>query len=71
MGFSQPGKGILAVYLCLLFIGIPWYWPEENTLVLFGLPAWVLIAVSVSFVASVFTAFILIRYPWPGEDGEA
>jgi len=54
------------VYLVLLAIGIPWYWPADNLVIVFGMPGWVIVAIGVSFVASVFTAWLL-RKPWPGE----
>ncbi len=52
------------IYVCLLLLGIPWYWSKDSNLVLFGMPAWVSIAIAVSLLTSIFTAFILIRYPW-------
>lgn len=55
---------VSAVYLALIVIGIPWYWPEGSATMLFGLPAWFVVTIIVSFCASVFTAFLLLRYPW-------
>ncbi len=55
---------ICAVYVVLVVIGIPWYWQEESTLTVMGLPLWVVIAIAVSICASMFTAFLLLRYPW-------
>jgi hypothetical protein len=55
---------ICAIYFVLLVIGIPWYWPEESTSFVLGLPLWVVIAIAVSICASMFTAFLLLRYPW-------
>jgi hypothetical protein len=60
------------LYLLLLVAAVPWYYPEDNHALIFGMPAWVVIAIVVSFAASCLTAFILHR-PWPGEvdpDGE-
>jgi hypothetical protein len=57
------------VYLGLLVVGIPWYWPTGNRTIVFGMPGWVIVAILVSFVASVFTAWLL-RRPWPGETSE-
>jgi len=50
----------------LLILAVPWYWPADSQLVWFGVPAWVLVAVVVSAVASVLTAVLMAR-PWPGE----
>lgn len=55
---------ICAVYFVLLVIGIPWYWSGESTPLVLGLPLWVIIAIAVSICASMFTAFLLLRYPW-------
>ena len=55
---------ICAVYFVLVVIGIPWYWPDESTPLILGLPLWVVIAIAVSICASMFTAFLLLRYPW-------
>ncbi len=60
---------ICLVYLILIALAIPWYWPADSSLVILGLPAWVLIAIAVSFVASVFTAVILLMYPWENDTG--
>ena len=55
---------ISAVYLLLLIIAIPWYWPEDTQALVLGLPVWVFVAIVVSVITSVFTAFILVRYSW-------
>lgn len=58
---------IISIYLFLLIVAIPWYWPDDIQLIVFGLPVWVLVAVLVSIVTSIFTAFLLLRYPWKTE----
>ena len=55
-----------AVYIALLAVGIPWYWPADNHLIVLGMPGWVIVAIVVSFVGSVFTAWLLWP-PWPDE----
>lgn len=59
---------ILAVYFLLVVTGIPWYWPDDVSRLVLGLPAWFFVTILVSFCASVFTAFILLRYPWKTEE---
>jgi len=59
---------IIITYLILLGIGIPWYWPEENILKIFGMPAWVTIAIVVSVLVSILTAYLLLTYQWSGEE---
>ena len=55
---------VFIVYFVFLTIGIPWYWPEDNYLTIAGFPAWVFVAILVSFFTSLFTAFLLLKYPW-------
>ncbi|MBL1143196.1 MAG: DUF997 family protein [Proteobacteria bacterium] len=62
--------GIVAIYFVLLILAIPWYWPKDSDLVILGLPAWVFVAILISLFASIFTAFILLRYPWKTEIDE-
>ena len=54
------------IYLALLAIAVPWYWPADDTMVWFGAPAWVVVAVVVSLIASILTA-VLMSKPWPHE----
>ena len=51
----------IAVYCLLLAIGIPWYWPEDDTRIVLGLPAWVLVAMLVGLIASAYTACCVRR----------
>ena len=57
------------IYLLLVAVGIPWWWPKQDTTILFGMPAWVISAVAVSFIASVYTLFVIIN-AWPPETDE-
>jgi hypothetical protein len=50
-----------ALYLLLLVAAIPWYWPHDSQLIWFGMPAWVVVAIGVSFLASILTATLLAR----------
>ncbi len=63
-------RGLLftIIYAVLIAVGIPWYWPQQSTLSVFGIPAWVMVAIATALTASVVTAFLLIRYPWQTED---
>ena len=64
----KPDWRIVLIYFFLLAIGIPWYWPDDSTLQLFGMPAWVTIALFISILVSVLTAYILLTFQWPGEE---
>jgi hypothetical protein len=69
---ERPAKGRawpVLVYIGLLMIGIPWYWPSDDYSLIFGMPGWVGIAIAVSLAASIFTAWLL-RRPWPTEPGD-
>lgn len=58
---------IITVYIVFLVSGIPWYWPDNTTYLVLGLPVWFFVAILVSTFASLFTAFILLRYSWDTE----
>lgn len=53
------------LYLVLLVLAIPWYWPADETRLILGLPIWVLTAILVGFVTACLTAWILLQQPWP------
>ena len=55
---------IITVYVLLIFIGIPWYWPDNTNYIVMGFPLWALISIFVSIFTSFFTAFILLHYAW-------
>lgn len=54
------------VYVVLLAIGIPWYWPADDDRIVLGMPGWVIVAIVASACASAFTAWLLAK-PWPAE----
>ena len=60
---------IVGVYVVLIIIGIPWYWDKNSTLLIAGLPAWFVIAIVVSVCTSIFTAYLLLRFPWNTDTG--
>lgn len=49
---------IWIVYAVLLLIGVPWYWQADNTSIIFGMPGWVLIAITASVTVSCFTSWL-------------
>ncbi|HIL14003.1 MAG TPA: hypothetical protein EYG16_10075 [Deltaproteobacteria bacterium] len=55
------------VYGVLLVLAVPWYWPADSTLLLLGMPAWVVTSVFVSLVISIYTAWLLLSH-WPLPD---
>jgi hypothetical protein len=52
---------IIAAYVLLLVLGIPWYWPSGHNVFLLGLPLWVLVSLLVGFAASVLTAWLFLH----------
>ena len=60
---SKPRFWIAGVYVIFLAAVIPWYWPEVNTRYVLGFPLWVLVSTGVSFLASVFTAWVYLSQP--------
>ena len=64
--FLKPFR-IIAIYFILLLLGIPWYWPKDSVWIIFGLPAWVFVAILISFLTSVFTAYLYLMFSWNSE----
>jgi hypothetical protein len=58
---------IVVVYLVLLALLIPWYWPQNDASLLFGFPLWALVSLGVLFVTSLFTAWLCLRGEGPQE----
>lgn len=54
------------LYLLLLVVAVPWYWPAADHSIWFGVPGWVVVAIVVSACASTLTAVLLAR-AWPDE----
>lgn len=54
------------VYVVLIAIGIPWWWPKDDVTLILGMPGWVISAIVVSVIASIYSAFLLGR-TWPQE----
>ena len=52
---------IIATYLLLLALIIPWYWPEEDVRRFFGIPLWAIVSLGGLFLTSCFTAWICLR----------
>lgn len=69
-GCSYLSWPIWLAYGVLFAIGIPWYWPKDDTTVWFGMPRWVVVAIGTSVLLSSWTAWLL-RYTWPDEAGSS
>jgi hypothetical protein len=57
----------LIVYLVMLFLLIPWYWPAGDMRQLFGFPLWALTSLAVLLATAVFTAWLCLRKDESGE----
>ena len=55
-----PRRWIIVVYLGLLSLVIPWYWPAGDTRHAFGLPLWVIATLAALLATSTFTAWIFL-----------
>ena len=47
------------IFLVILIIAVPWYWPPETRWLFMGMPAWVVVAILISLFTSVFVALLL------------
>ena len=57
---------VLAIYLILLSLIVPWYWPEDDQSQWYGFPVWVLVSLASLFLTSCFTAWLCLRNDGPG-----
>jgi len=51
------------VYLGLLALVIPWYWPAGDTRHFYGLPLWVIVTLTALLATSAFTAWVYLSWP--------
>ncbi|MEM1264135.1 MAG: hypothetical protein AAGH76_17180 [Pseudomonadota bacterium] len=52
---------IASVYLILLVLAIPWYWPANDNRVVSGVPLWALTSLAVLTVTAAVTAGLCLR----------
>ncbi len=55
------------VYLLLLIVGVPWYWPEDTKTIVLGMPIWAVVSLGASLLCSIYTAWLLLCF-WPEPD---
>lgn len=60
---------IVAAYVVLVVLGIPWYWPTGQSRFYLGFPLWVLVSLAVGLAAAVLTAWLFLHEP-AGREGE-
>ena len=65
----KPRGWVAIVYLGLLALVIPWYWPPGDTRHAFGLPLWVIATLAALLVTSAFTAWVFLSWPEDDTDG--
>ena len=51
---------VIAVYLLLIALGIPWYLPRDIATLVFGFPLWAFISLLVVFISALFTAWLYL-----------
>jgi drug/metabolite transporter (DMT)-like permease len=57
---NKPRRWIALVYLMLLILVVPWYWPAGDVRHFFGLPYWVIVTLAAVFITSAFTAWVYL-----------
>lgn len=48
------------MYLVLLALVIPWYWPAGDSRHVLGIPLWALVTLAAVFLTSAFTAWVYL-----------
>ena len=56
-------RSIALIYLALLAMAIPWYWPASDTRQLYGLPLWAWASLAAVLATSAFTAWVFSKTP--------
>lgn len=64
----KPRRWIIIVYLVLLALVIPWYWPAGDTRDAYGLPLWVIATLAALLLTSAFTSWVFLS--WPEDAGD-
>lgn len=59
---------IIAAYVVLLVLGIPWYWPPDQVRLYLGFPLWAVVSLFVGLLASALTAWLFLRAPLDAAD---
>ena len=52
---------VVACYLLLILVGIPWYWPRHLISPWLGVPLWVLVSLACGAAAAALTAWLFVR----------
>jgi len=63
---KRPRRWIALVYVGLLVLIIPWYWPAADTRQVWGFPLWSLASLCAAFATALFTAWIY----WTSDDSD-
>ena len=59
---ERKGQWILGVYVVLLALVIPWYWPAGDATLVLGFPLWALVTLGAVLVTSAFTAWVYLSH---------
>ena len=66
---SRSRRWIVPVYLGLLVLVIPWYWPAGDMRHAYGLPFWVIATLIALLLTAAFTAWVFLSWPEDNGDG--
>lgn len=65
-------RGLAVLYIILLILAVPWYWPAEEARLLWGMPIWVISTIVIGALTAGLTAWVLLRSSWvDDDDGES
>lgn len=55
-------RALWLIYLVLLVLSVPWYWPAASGSVLvFGIPIWALVSLLCFLIGAIVTALVIQR----------
>jgi hypothetical protein len=62
-GNLQPRRWIALVYVALLALVVPWYWPAADSRHFLGFPLWAIATLVAVLATSIFTAWVNLSLP--------
>ncbi len=57
---QRSRRWMIGVYLVLLLLVVPWYWPVADATLAFGFPVWALVTLVAVFATSAYTAWVYL-----------
>ena len=57
---QRSRRWMIGIYLVLLLLVVPWYWPAGDATLAFGFPVWALVTLAAVLATSAYTAWVYL-----------